>query len=247
MKRFSASLAALLIGIAMSHPARADGVTTPKLHVQTRAGELRVALTLDACMGQTDGRILHTLIDHRIKATIFATARWIRNNPDAVAQLNAHPDLFRVENHGANHYAAVFNPGRVFGVRTVGDAAGLRAEVLNGAAAVESATGRKPEWFRGATAEYSGAALQEISGLGEKVAGFSVLGDGGAMFSAAHTAKTIAKAHDGDVIIAHINQPRKPAGSGVVEGILALEAKGYGFVWLDGAQPQASHARTAHR
>ena len=231
----------------MTASALADGVTMPKLHVHTVAGSQRVALTLDACMGATDERILQTLIDHRIKATIFATARWIRRNPAAVAQLNAHRDLFRVENHGANHYAAVYNPGRVFGVRTVGDAAGLHAEVQNGAAAVTAATGRKPEWFRGATAEYSGTALQDISAMGEKVAGFSVLGDGGAMFSAGFTAKRIASARDGDVIIAHINQPKKPAGSGVVQGILALQAKGFSFVWLDDAVPQASHARTARR
>ncbi len=166
----------------------------PKLHVQAGNASPRVALTLDACMGQTDERILKTLIDRRIKATIFATARWIRRNPAAVAQLNAHRDLFRIENHGANHYAAVYNPGRVFGVRTVGDVKGLRAEVQDGAAAVTAATGRRPQWFRGATAEYSGKALQDISAMGEKVAGFSVLGDGGAMFSAGFTAKRIAAA-----------------------------------------------------
>lgn len=238
----------LLASLALASPALAGGVTTPKLHVPTIAGAApRVALTLDACMGQTDERILQTLIDHKIRATIFATARWIKRNPAAVAELNAHRDLFRVENHGANHFAAVFNPGRIFGVRTVGDAAGLRAEVLNGAAAVTAATGRKPEWFRGATAEYGEAALQEISGLGEKVAGFSLLGDGGAMFSASYTAKMISNAHDGDVIISHINQPKKPAGNGVVQGILALQAKGYSFVWLDDAVPQVSHAKTAHR
>ena len=49
------------------------------------------------------------------------------------------------------------------------------------------------------------------------------------------------------MIIAHINQPKKPAGSGVVQGILALQAKGFSFVWLEDAVPQASHARTARR
>ncbi len=49
------------------------------------------------------------------------------------------------------------------------------------------------------------------------------------------------------MIIAHINQPKKTAGNGVVQGIIALQAKGFSFVWLDDAVPQASHARTAHR
>lgn len=36
----------------------------------------RVALTFDACSGKTDERILSTLIDNNIPATIFVTARW---------------------------------------------------------------------------------------------------------------------------------------------------------------------------
>jgi hypothetical protein len=35
------------------------------------------------------------------------------------------------------------------------------------------------------------------------------------------------------VVIAHINQPRRPAGGGVAKGILDLKAKGYQFVKLD--------------
>lgn len=45
-------------------------------------------------------------------------------------------------------------------------------------------------------------------------------------------AKRIAGARDGDVIIAHINQPKRASGAGVAEGILALKAKGYRFVLL---------------
>lgn len=215
----------------------ANGLLSPKLHLYPAASAVpRVALTLDACSGQTDERILKTLIDHRIKATIFATARWLRRNPAAIAEITAHPDLFRVENHGANHLAAVLTPGRVFGVRTVGSLAGMKAEIADGAAAVMAATGRKPQWYRGATAEYSSEALKEITALGERVAGFSVLGDGGALFSGSHAARVISAARDGDVIIAHINQPRKPAGNGVVEGVLALQARGVKFVWLDDAE-----------
>ena len=39
------------------------------------------------------------------------------------------------------------------------------------------------------------------------------------------------------MIIAHVNQPGRPSGAGVVQGILALKARGYLFVKL-GAPPK---------
>jgi hypothetical protein len=43
----------------------------------------------------------------------------------------------------------------------------------------------------------------------------------------------IGAAHDGDVILAHVNHPERPAGSGVVAGILGLKGRGFRFVRLD--------------
>ena len=53
------------------------------------------------------------------------------------------------------------------------------------------------------------------------------------MLGVAATEHAFAAAKDGDVIIAHINQPTHKAGEGVVKGIEALQAKGYRFVRLD--------------
>src|SRR4051812_28718873 len=71
------------------------------------SGERVVALTFDACMGDTDHRILDTLVDQAIPATIFATHRWLRKNTEAIATLLAHPDLFEIENHGDMHLPAI--------------------------------------------------------------------------------------------------------------------------------------------
>ena len=73
-----------------------------------------------------------------------------------------------------------------------------------------------PKWFRGATAEYSPSAIAMIRKLGFKIAGFSINGDGGSLLGAKETARRIAAAKDGDVIIAHINQPTHAAGEGVL-------------------------------
>ena len=53
------------------------------------------------------------------------------------------------------------------------------------------------------------------------------------LLGAGAAAKHIASAKDGDVIIAHINQPTHEAGEGVVRGLLALKARGVIFTRLD--------------
>ena len=55
------------------------------------ASGVTVALTLDACMGAVDDRILGVLVEKAIPATIFVTHRWLTRNPAALAVLLAHP------------------------------------------------------------------------------------------------------------------------------------------------------------
>ncbi|EBX4817111.1 polysaccharide deacetylase, partial [Salmonella enterica subsp. enterica serovar Newport] len=57
----------------------------------------------------------------------------------------------------------------------------------------------------------------------------------GASLGASVVAKRIAAARDGDVIIAHVNQPKKSSGAGVVKGIEALKARNVRFVKLSQA------------
>src|SRR5262249_59392039 len=88
-----------------------------------------VALTLDACSGTFDADLVRFLIERRIPATIFATRRWLERNPEATAILTAHPDLFDLEDHGANHVPAVIGVGRrVYGIAGNPDVEHLRPE-----------------------------------------------------------------------------------------------------------------------
>ena len=209
------------------------GLVEPRLALSPQAGAgPRVALTFDACSGKTDPRILAALVDNRIPATIFATARWLRHNPDAIAILKAHPDLFEVENHGGQHVPAVDRPALVYGIPAAGSPEAVAKEVNDGAAALVAAGFPKPLWFRGATARYSPSAMAEIGTLGFRVAGYSLNGDDGALAPAATAQKRLATARDGAVIIAHINQPTRPAGTGIAAGILALKTRGVTFVRL---------------
>ncbi|HEX7953954.1 MAG TPA: polysaccharide deacetylase family protein, partial [Burkholderiales bacterium] len=58
-----------------------------ELALPAGAADKVVALTLDACGGGFDADLIGFLVEHRIQTTIFATRRWIRRNPQAVALL----------------------------------------------------------------------------------------------------------------------------------------------------------------
>ena len=196
-------------------------------------GQKRVALTFDACTGKTDTRILDMLVKNEIKATIFVTGRWLKRNPEAIATFKAHPELFEIENHGAQHLPAIDVPQLLYGLKPAGSPAAVSAEVEDGAAAVQTHFYHWPHWYRGAGGEYTASSLELIKSLGFEVGGFTMSGDGGASWTTAHAEEAVAAAKDGDVIIAHINQPTHPAGAGVVEGILKLKAEGFTFVRLN--------------
>lgn len=229
------TIAFAVLMAACSSPAFAgNGLLEPTLKMQpSKAHATRVAITLDACMGKTDFRILDTLVNEKIPATIFVTARWLKHNPEALAVMMSHPDLFELENHGENHIPAVDKPVSIYGIAAAGSTAAVEQEVEGGRLAVANATGHQPQWFRGATAKYTNSSMATINQLGERVAGFSINGDGGSLLGAGMTAKHIASAKDGDVIISHINQPTHEAGEGVVRGLLALKARGVIFARLD--------------
>lgn len=209
------------------------GIVEPKLHI-AKGGPAapQVALTLDACMGKTDHRILDVLVQNRIPATIFVTARWLKQNAAAFAVMKAHPDLFDIENHGNMHVPAITNVATMYNIKTAGSLDAVRLEIDGGADAISKSGASKPKWYRDATARYSTDAVKLAQSMGYQIGGYSLNGDQGASLLAPVVAKRIAAASDGDVIISHINQPMRSAGEGVAKGILALQAKGMKFVKL---------------
>ncbi|WP_377296267.1 polysaccharide deacetylase family protein [Rhizobium sp. SGZ-381] len=206
----------------------------PSLHLPKsgKPGEMRVALTFDACMGEADQRILSVLIDEKIPATIFVTARWLRHNPQTVALLQAHPDQFELENHGENHVPAVDVPVKIYGIAAAGSPQAVEQEVAGGARAMAASGLAAPHWFRGSTAKYDASAMAQIRAMGFRIAGYSLNGDGGSLLGASVAEKRIAAAKDGDVVLSHINQPTHAAGEGVARGILALKRRGVTLVKL---------------
>jgi peptidoglycan/xylan/chitin deacetylase (PgdA/CDA1 family) len=197
---------------------------------------MRIALTLDACSGKYDDDLIEFLIRNRIPATIFATKKWLDQNPFSLSVIKAHLDLFDVEDHGENHIPAVIGAGRkVYGIPGEHDIIHLRREVVEGAHAVEEATGVAPHWYRGATAEYDPQSIEEIGKLGYKIAGFSVNADDGATSKKLAIEQKLQHVKGSDVIIAHMNKPASDSAEGLSVGLAHLLKKGFVFVRLDQA------------
>ena len=198
----------------------------------------RIALTLDACGGGFDERITAALVKHQVKATIFLTGRWIKSNKTGLGFLLDHPELFSFENHGAKHVPAVLGTGKLYGMAVAGTIDAVRREVEDGAKAIHDVTGTDTSWYRGAAARYSQDAIKEITRIGQRIGAYSLNADQGASLPATVVAARMSKARDGDVLIGHINQPKRPAGAGIAAGIAALKQTGFVFVTLNEMDPR---------
>ena len=228
----AASVASPVAANCLTEPAGAT--IEPHMRLVVPVGQPRtVALTLDACSGAADMRIVDTLIGLSVPATIFVTGLWIQNNPRTLSLFQSRPDLFALENHGEKHLPPILGNRTIYGLPVAGTMAAIAREVVRGADALAAAGGRPPHWYRGAAARYSPATIAPIEALGYRIAGFSLNADQGASLPAASVAHRMASAVSGDVIIAHVNQPLRPSGAGVAAGVTALHAAGSVFARLD--------------
>ena len=67
-------LAASLALLGLVSQAPAQSLAEPRLRLESTARQQpHIALTLDACSGHADGRIIDALIENHIPATVFVT------------------------------------------------------------------------------------------------------------------------------------------------------------------------------
>lgn len=224
---------------ALARPAQAaptDAAVEPHMRLaDPPAGKRTIALTFDLCPGAFDMRIASVLVADQIPATIFVTDLWMRRNPAGLKLLLAHPDLFSLQNHGQLHLPPILGDRTIFGLRVAGDMATIHREVTEGAKAIQAASGIAPRWYRAAAGFYTPSVIPRIEAMGFAIAAYTFSADAGASLPAPRVAARMAAARDGDVIVAHLNQPLRSSGAGVVDGLRMLQRQDTTFVRLDQA------------
>jgi peptidoglycan/xylan/chitin deacetylase (PgdA/CDA1 family) len=192
-----------------------------------------IALTLDAC-GSAKGKGVDTalmdfLTREQIPATLFVNARWIDANPELFRKLAQNP-LFEIANHGMWHKPASVSGRSVYGIAGTKDIGELVDEIGLNADKIEDISGKRPKLYRSGTAFYDEVAVKVANALGHQVAGFSILGDAGATWSAAQVKTALLKAAPGDIALLHMNHPESGTGAGIMAAVPELKRRGFRFV-----------------
>lgn len=192
-----------------------------------------VALTFDACEAKgapafLDQTILKVLEAEKVPFTIFATGLFARRNAAELGRLAASP-LVRVENHSLDH------PQHMERL----DADAVRRQVADADEAIQTATGRKPRFFRFPAGNYDAATLGAVEATGHKVVHWTFAsGDPAKGVTPEHLKDwVLSRTRPGSILIFHVNQ-RAPATGPALPAILAeLRRKGYRFASLDEVLP----------
>ncbi|MCL5934925.1 MAG: polysaccharide deacetylase family protein [Firmicutes bacterium] len=194
-----------------------------------------LALTFDACGGPKgsgyDSDLINFLIKEKIPATLFINSRWIDANYNTFISLVKNP-LFEIGNHGFRHKPLSVNGKSVYGIKGTKDPGELVEEVLVNERKIESATGKRPKYFRPGTAYCDEVAVKIVGELGEEVVNFSVLGDAGATYSREQVKKACLSSTPGSIILLHMNHPEKDTAEGIMMAVPELKKKGFRFVKL---------------
>lgn len=205
--------------------------------VKTRlaGGGRTIALTFDACGSPrgkgVDAALIGFLEREQIPATLFVSGLWIEANPEIFRRLAANP-LFEIASHGHRHRPASVAGQKAYGISGTRDVGEVVDEIELSARRIEEITGRRPAFYRSGTAHYDEVAVAVAAALGQRVAGFSLLGDAGATFSASQVREALLKARPGDIAILHMNHPSSGTAAGVMAAIPELRQRGFRFVRL---------------
>lgn len=189
-------------------------------------------LTLDACEGEYDSKIIDFLIQKNVRATLFINARWINQNKDTFLKLANNP-LFSIQNHGTNHRPLSVNGKSIYGIKGTSSIKEVFDEINENDKLITNLTNKKPKYFRSGTAYYDDVAIKIANDMGYKIAGFSVVGDGGATFSYNKILKRGQNVKSGDILIYHFNKPKSASFKGLETLIDKWQNDGFNFGVLE--------------
>ncbi|OGS47894.1 MAG: hypothetical protein A3J79_02810, partial [Elusimicrobia bacterium RIFOXYB2_FULL_62_6] len=169
-----------------------------------------IALTFDACGGRNsryNARLIDYLRREKLPATLFVTGLWIDKHPEIFKEL-ANDPLFEIENHGLMHRTCSVNGQKAYKVwstRSVGD---VVDEMELNARKIAEVSGRRPLFFRSATAFADEASVEIARRLGMEIVGYDILsGDAQRRSVKAMTRNILDGARHGSVVLMHFNRP----------------------------------------
>jgi peptidoglycan/xylan/chitin deacetylase (PgdA/CDA1 family) len=205
-----------------------DMVTTEKV----------VAFTFDACGGGHKGNgydssLINYLRKEKVAATLFVTGLWIDANYKTFLAL-AKDTLFEIENHGLYHKPCSINGDSAYGIHGTKDIAAAYDEIAANAEKIKLITGRRPGFFRSATAFTDEACVRMAKMIGVSIVSYDILsGDGVPEIAATTIVNNVLKhVKPGAIIIMHFNRPDNNTFKALKLIIPKLRLEGYSFAKL---------------
>lgn len=195
-----------------------------------------IAFTFDACGGFGSGynaALIDYLKKENIPATLFITGIWIDANKTAFAKLAAD-SLFEIENHGLYHRLCSSNGATAYGILGTKNVSEVIDEMELNARKIESLTGRRPKFFRSATAYTDETCTKIAVQLDMQIVNYDILpGDAVPDTPAKVLSDNILQnVKSGDIVLMHFNHPKWQEKQAMEIVVPKLREMGYMFVLL---------------
>lgn len=197
-----------------------------------------LALTFDACGGPHggsgyDAELIDYLRRERIPATLCVAGRWIDENPTTFRALARDP-LFQIENHGFNHRPCSVDGESEYGIHGTATASDAFDEIEANARKIEGLTGRRPRFFRSATAYIDEACAKLAGQLHTTVISFDVLSGDAVAGTPADVIRdnVLRNVRPGALVIMHFNRPAWNSYEALRQIVPVLRQQGYQFTRL---------------
>ncbi len=193
-----------------------------------------IAFTFDACGGKNangyDAELINFLRKEQIPATLFVTGKWIDVNYSTFLALSKDP-LFEIENHGFNHRPCSVDGESEYGIHGTKDIPDAIDEIEANAEKIEKIMGRRPTFYRSATAYTDEACAKIAKQLGITIISFDVLsGDAVPNTPKAIISNGVLKhVKPGAIVIMHFNRPKWNTYEAMQDIVPALRKLGYSF------------------
>jgi peptidoglycan/xylan/chitin deacetylase (PgdA/CDA1 family) len=173
-------------------------------------------------------RLIETLRELRVPATVFMTGRWAEEYPDQARAIGRDP-LFEVANHSYSHYAFT---GDCYGLPAVAEER-MRADVERAYQAFRTVGVPAPmPYFRFPGGCYDRRALKALTPAGVTAVQWDVVGgDAFATDPDAVARQVLDGVRPGSVVVLHCTRSAAPATEEAVrKAVPELRRQGYRFV-----------------